>query len=205
MIHYWECDRCTHQWRSSCMEEMTTPKEERERNHRQLSSGLCWDCFEQLETGEISGLELFNLVFYLEKKSEKYAGKSHFIADSIYSGMCHPYKSDVYGPDGNTIIEKGNFESGTTAEEEQLHKIVQDILEVYRNIIKQQRTIKRIELDEFQKTAGLVLFGSQPRPEGFIGDPPGKQRFEILCGLDMGTGNFIAPTIKMNDGSNNGI
>ena len=210
MIHYWQCDRCTHQWCSSCMGEMLWKKEERERNLRQLSSGLCWDCFEQLEAGEIAGLELFDLAFYLEEKYRKHdearSPKWMKLPDGKdvhtgYSSLCHPYKPTIYGPDGNTIVEKGSFEMPWTAEEEQLAGIASNVKGVYRDVIQQQRTAKRIELDDFQKTAGFVFFGEQPRPEGFVGDPPGKQRPEVLFGLDMKTGSIVAPTIKMNDGT----
>lgn len=209
MIHNWQCDRCTHEWQSSCFGEMMLKEEERERSHRQLHSGLCWDCFEQLESGEIAGLELFNLYNYLRKKLAKYdQGRilgthrvdGHY-EEIRYSGMCHEYRSKVYGPDGNTVIDPGNFDIGWTGEQEELHKIENEVRHAYEGIISGQRTAKRIELDEFQKTAGVVFFGSQPRPEGFVGDPPGKQRFEVLFGLDMTTGDIVAPVIQLSKSS----
>lgn len=209
MIHYWQCKRCTHEWQSSCFSHIMEKAEDRERNSRQLWSHLCWDCFEQLEAGEIAGLELFNLLFYLKKKSEKYddgrvLGKMQvngLYEEIRYSGMCHPYRSTVYGADGNTIVEKGNFESGFTAEQQELYKIISEVEVAYMGIISQQRTAKRVELDEYQKTSGFVFFGSQPRPEGFVGDPPGKQRFEALFGIDFASGEFVSPTIQLSKSS----
>jgi len=178
--------------------------EEREHKHRQRISGLCWDCFEQLEAGEIKGLEIYNLFFYLDKKSKKYDEgrvlrrykQDDMWHDVRYSGMCHEYKMDVYGPDGK-ITEKGNFETGDTAEQDELQKIKYEVKGAYEATILEQRTAKRIELDEFQKGAGYRFFGSQPRPEGFIGDPPGKQRFEVLMGADFSTGEIMPPTIQL--------
>ena len=92
-----------------------------------------------------------------------------------------------------------------TAEEKQLIEIASDIEEVYEDKIKQQRTLKRVELDEFQKQQkGFVLFGHQPKPNNFIGDPSGKQRFEILFGLDFASGTLIPPSIVMNNGGGDG-
>src|SRR5258708_5368370 len=111
MIHYWQCDRCTHQWQTSCMGEMMRSPEEKEQYSRQLSSGLCWDCFEQLEAGEIAGLELFELYYYLYKKSDKYgASKTWRVfkegTDELpwynhqkFSSMCHDYISATYNED----------------------------------------------------------------------------------------------------------
>jgi hypothetical protein len=212
MIHYWECDRCTHQWQSSCFGDMGTTKEEKERRSRQLSSGLCWDCFEQLESGEIAGLELFELYYYLNRKCDKYGAskvwrvfnegtaEAPFYNHQKFSGMCHDFISPTFNEDGS-YKTRSNFEGGETAEHKQLRNIVSNMEEVFQEVIKKQRTVKRIELDEFQKTAGLNWFGPQDRPENFVGDPPGKQRFETLFGLDMTSGNIIAPTIRMNDGT----
>jgi len=202
MIHYWECDRCTHTWTSSCMGAMMTKPEDRKQNYRQLVSGLCWDCFELLETGEIAGLELFDLVFYLTDKSEKYGGKRNgdFVPIAKYSGMCHPYIADTYNSEGNIAIE-GNFVSGTTDEEKQLCEIVRDVKAVYEGVIEDQRTAKRIELDKFQKTVGFRFFGPRQRPENFVGDPPGKVRFTTLFGLDLVSGDVIAPCIIAEDGT----
>lgn len=204
MIHNWQCKRCTHEWQTSCMGEMMEKPEERERNHRQLKSHLCWDCFEQLEAGEIKGLEIYDLYFYLHKKIERYDdgkvlrwykqdGMWH---DVRYSGMCHPYRSDVFGPDGK-IAFHGNFETGWSGELKELYEIMHEVQDAYDTVISKQRTEKRKELDDFQKTAGYRFFGSQPRPEGFVGDPPGKQRFEVLCGLDFASGKIIPPTIQL--------
>jgi len=208
MIHNWECDRCTHQWQSCCFGDFTSSKEEKERNHRQLVSGLCWDCFEQLEKEEIKGLELFELYFYLEEKSRHYGAsktwrtfnegtpESPFYNHQKYSGMCQDYIKATYNEDGSEKTPS-NFEWGQTAENRQLEKIAGEIREIYKNVILTQRTPKRIELDEFQKTAGFVFFGSQPRPEGFVGDPPGKARFTVLFGLDPASGDIVAPKIVM--------
>jgi hypothetical protein len=194
---------------------MGATPEEKKRNHRQLSSGLCWDCFEQLETGEIAGLDLFELVFYLERKAEKYGARSTWrvvnkgtaeepwYEQQTFSGMCHEYISDTYDSKGNIAV-KGNFESGSTAEEKQLHEIVQSVKDVYDSAISQQRTAKRIELDYFQKTAGFCWFGPQLIPEGFVGDPPGKTRFKALFGYDPGSGDFLAPSIIAEDGTRAG-
>jgi hypothetical protein len=69
--------------------------------------------------------------------------------------------------------------------------------------ILRQRTEKRIELDQWREieNRGYIFFGPKPRPEGFVGDPPGKQRFEVLFGLDMSSGNILGLHIKMNDGT----
>lgn len=213
MIHYWECSRCTHEWQSSCMGEMMTPKDKQERNHRQMSSDLCWDCFEQLEIGEIDGLELFDLAFYLREKYEKLdrATSSKWVklpsGDKVYtgySGMCKEYRSPTFDEKG-AYLDKGNFEMPWTAEEKQLSEIASDVKEVYSDAIKQQRTRKRVELDEWQKQdKGFVFFGSQPRPDGFVGDPPGKQRFVILFGLDLAENSFVPPTITVNNGVEDG-
>jgi hypothetical protein len=161
------------------------------------------DCFEQMEAGEITGLEIFDLLYYLSNKSVRYAGRydGAYIRQSKYGGMCHEYRSKVYGEDGNTIIDEGHFEAGFTAEQSQLHNIVGDIREIYLDVIKAQRTEKRVELDEFQKTAGVVFFGPQPRPEGFEGDPPGKPRATVLFGLDLRSGDILAPHVIMEDGN----
>lgn len=205
MIHYWQCDRCTHEWQTSCFGEMLEKDEERERHDRQRQSGLCWDCFEQLEAGEIRGSEIFNLVFYLHKKVRRYEKDrvlSTYKKDGLwhevrYSGMCHEYRSKTYGPDGKTVIDKGNWDGGYTFEQEELHSILSELKQGYLDIILEQRTAKRIELDEFQKDAGYVFFGSQPRPKDFVGDPPGKQRFEVLFGIDFSTGKIVPPTIQL--------
>jgi hypothetical protein len=190
------------------MGEMMWKPEDKERNERQLASNLCWDCFEQLESREIAGLELFDLYFYLRKKARRYqegrvlrtykdGGMWH---DVRYSGMCHDYRWDVRDSSGK-VTERGNWESGYTAEQDELHKIASEVNAAYENEIQRQRTPKRIELDEYQKTAGFVMFGSQPRPEGFVGDSPGKQRFEVLFGIDLGAGKFVAPTIQLSKSS----
>lgn len=202
MIHYWECRRCTHSWQTCCLGGMLDTEEERNARSRRLSSRLCTDCFKQLEKGEIRGLELFELSFYLENKSHLYGGRG--IPDwvrntSQYSGMCHDYKPYVY--DGNTILEKGNFESGVTAEHEQLRDIHSAVFEVYYEVIKDQRTEKRIELDEFQNISGFIWLGPQPRPEGFVGDPPGEVEFTVLFGFDPASGEFVPPTIIAEDGN----
>jgi hypothetical protein len=206
MIHNWQCKRCTHEWQTSCFGEFMQKPEDRERNHRQLWSHLCWDCFEQLEAGEIAGLELFDLFIHLRKRVRSMYEEGRVLRtyqkDGLwhevrYSGMCHEYRSTVYGPDGNTAIDEGNFEAGFTAEQEEMHKIEYEVQDAYEGAILSQRTAKRIELDEFQKTSGFVFFGSQPRPEGFVGDPPGKQRFEVLCGIDFASGKFVPPTIQL--------
>jgi hypothetical protein len=212
MIHYWECDRCTHQWQSSCMGEMMLAEDKRERYHRQLSSGLCWDCFEQLEAGQISGLALFELLFYLERKSDKYgASKTWRVFNrgttekpwynhQKLSGMCHEYIRATYNEDGSEKTPS-NFVWGETAEHKQLREIVSDIRDIYDEIISAQRTPKRIELDEWQKTQkGFVLFGPQARPEGFIGDPPGEVRYTVLCGFDTASGGIVPPTIIAENG-----
>jgi hypothetical protein len=213
MIHYWECDRCTHQWQSSCMGAMMMDKKESEHHSRHLSSGLCEDCFEQLEAEQISGLTLFELFFYLSKKSDNYGAsktwkvfnegtpESPWYNHQKFSGMCHEYIGATYNEDGSEKTPS-NFTWGETAEHKQLREITGEIEEIYKQIISSQRTPKRIELDEWQKTQrGFFFFGPQPRPEDFVGDLPGKQRLEILFGLDPVSGNIIAPTIVANDGT----
>lgn len=208
MIHNWQCKRCTHEWQSSCMGEMMWADEDRGRNIRQLWSHLCWDCFEQLESGEIAGLELFDLFAYLYKKFNRYQEgrvlrryqKDGMWHDVRYSGMCHEYRGNVYGPD-HKIIDKGNFDAGYTAEQTELGDIQSEVEEAYLTVILEQRTAKRIELDEFQKRSKGALFSPRPRPEGFVGDPPGKQRFEVLFGLDPATGDIVAPTIQLSKSS----
>lgn len=212
MIHYWECDRCTHQWQSCCFGNMMATPEDRERNHRQLSSGLCWDCFEQLEAGEIVGLELFELYHYLDTKSNKYGASKTWRSFNEgtpesprynhrkFSGMCHDYISATYNVDGSEKTPS-NYVMGTTAEHKQLYEIVYEVKAIFRDIINRQRTKKRIELDEFQKTRSALFPGPQPRPEGFVGDPPGKVRFTALFGLDPISGDILAPMIIAEDGN----
>ena len=208
MIHHWECKRCTHQWMSSCFGEMMKKPEELEQYTRHLWSHLCHDCFEQLEAGEIKGLEIFDLFYHLRVRHEKMYGEKTRVVRSYrkdglwhqvrYSGMCHEYRSKVYGPDGNTVIDPGNWDGGYTLEEKEMQQIIYEVEEAYEGVILSQRTPKRIELDQFQDSLpGCVLFGPQPRPEHFVGDPPGKQRFEVLFGLDPSTGEIVPPTIQL--------
>lgn len=213
MIHNWECIRCTHQWCTSCfgyMFEGPKTSEQKKRDSKQGYSRLCWDCFEKLEKGEIVGLELYELYFYLREKSDCYGGRhdisfqtlAKYSGMSRYSGMSHEY---ISGYDENMHYDpsRSNFVSGTTAEEEQLHEIVQDMWEVFKSVIESQRTPARIELDEWREKTkpGMVWFGPAPRPEGFVGDGPGKERVEVLFGLDMASGDIIAPTLQVNDGT----
>jgi hypothetical protein len=67
----------------------------------------------------------------------------------------------------------------------ELLSIVSGVDEQFRSMIEAQRTPARIELDEFQKTAGIVLFGPRPRPEGFTGDQQEEKR-HVVFGLDLG-------------------
>lgn len=213
MIHYHECRRCTHEWRSACFDHIGLDEKQLVYRHRHMVSWLCHDCFDMLEAGEIEGLNIFDLYEYLDTKSEKYGAsktwrvfkngteESPWYNHQKLSGMCHEFISSTFNEDGS-YKDKGNFVSGYTAEHKQLQKLVSEIQDIYLSIIEAQRTPKRIELDEFQKTAGVVIFGSQPRPEGFEGDPPGKARIQFLFGLDPASGDLIAPRIVMQNGAN---
>jgi hypothetical protein len=213
LIHYHECLRCTHQWQTSCMGELMLEKDEKPKWLRHLWSHLCHDCFDMLEKEEISGLPVFELYFYLHEKADKYSAskewrvvnkgtaKSPFYVYQKFSGMCHEHVSNTYNEDGSIKV-RGNFEWGQTAEHKQLREIQSEVEEIYRDIIKAQRTPARIELDEFHKTKeggfGYFFWGANLRPEGFVGDPPGKARFEVLFGLDPASGELVPPTIVVN-------
>ena len=85
----------------------------------------------------------------------------------------------------------------------ELAAVKTEVENVFNKMIEDNKTSARIELDEFQKTAGINWFGPQPRPENFKGDPPlSEPKFEVLFGLDPVTGNIAAPTIHINDGTN---
>jgi len=189
MIYHNECKRCTNQWESCCYGHISKTEKEKTRHFRQMYSWICWDCFELLEAGEIRGLEYFNLFHYLNEKSDHYAGKiiGGYVFEDKYSTQCHPYIWDSYKKDGSIDVP-GNYVDGRTAEQEQLRSIVSEIRELYLGIIKEQRTEKRIELDEYT----WVMFGDYKRPKGFVGDPPGKKRFTPLFGLDPAKGDIIA-------------
>lgn len=203
MIHYHECKRCTHQWMSACFDHLGMNEEQLKYRHRQSVSWICHDCFDMLEAGEIEGLAIFNLYEYLDRKSEQMqnSGKidGHYILAEKYSGMCHEYVAATYNEDGSEKTPS-NFVWGQTAEQKQLRAISSEVQEIFLEIIKTQRTPKRIELDEFQKTAGFIFFGPQPRPEGFEGDPPGKTRTQVLFGLDPVSGDILAPSIITQNG-----
>lgn len=204
MIHYHECRRCTHEWTTACFDFMGLNEEELKRRSRRIVSWICADCFDMLEAGQIEGLAIFNLYAYLDKKADQMDqcglidGK--YIHREIYSTMCHSYISPTFNPDGS-YKDRGNFEEGATAELKQLREIRGEVHEIYLAIIEAQRTEKRIELDEYQKKAGLRFFGPQPRPEGFEGDPPGKVRPQALFGFDPVSGGIIAPCIVPQDGT----
>jgi hypothetical protein len=205
MIHYHECRRCTHQWTSACFDHIGMNEKELKYRHRQMVSWICHDCFDLLEAGQIDGLEIFNLYEYLDRKSEQmgHSGRidGEYIRHETYSGMCHPFISPTFNEDGS-YKDRGNFESGVTAELKQLREIEGEVHDIYLEIIKAQRTPKRIELDEFQKSVGYRWLGPQSRPDGFEGDPSGKTRFQALFGLDPVSGDIIAPCIVMQDGTN---
>jgi hypothetical protein len=191
---------------------MGDSQEQKDRNSRQLSSGVCWDCFELLEAEQIDGLALFELVFYLERKERNYGAsktwrvfnkgtvESPWYNHQKLSGMCHEYISATYNKDGSEKTPS-NFVWGRTDEHKQLQEITSEVKEIYKQAILTQRTAKRIELDEYQDKMGYVFFGPQPRPEGFVGDPPGKTRFTALFGLDPASGDVVAPTIIAEDGT----
>lgn len=67
----------------------------------------------------------------------------------------------------------------------ELYEVIGEVDTVYHDLIQQQRTQARIELDEYQKTQGFTFFGPQPRPEGFVGDQF-EPKCNIVFGLDLG-------------------
>lgn len=208
MIHYHECKRCTHQWTSACFDHMGMDDKQLERRSRQIVSSICHDCFDMLEAGEIEGLAVFNLYAYLNRKADQIdqAGRIHgrFVHQETYSGMCHEWLKWENGE----LIHTREFESGITAELKQLYNIRSEINGVYLDIIGAQRTEKRIELDNYLESlqptqgqrVGWLFCGNTPRPPGFVGDPPGKPRTQLLFGLDPKTGDLLAPHIVMQDG-----
>lgn len=186
MQHTWECLRCTQQWHTYCCsghfgKELSRDEEyvKSTRHRRKLNSRLCYSCYPMLEVGTLEGLPLFNLYDYLDSKADRYQDAARFdgkyVHKEIYSGMCHPYKSNY--DTGKPYPYISNYVSGATAEHIQLYDIVADMFKVYADLIRAQRTIKRIELDKWredqnptpQVRVGWLLTGGG-RPDEFVGD-----------------------------------
>lgn len=89
----------------------------------------------------------------------------------------------------------------------ELYDVQDELRKVYDSLIDEQRTTARIELDKYQEEQrsklkkGHMFFGRQPRPEGFVGDPPLK-RCDVVFGLDLGGPKGVygpdGPLIDMN-------
>lgn len=67
----------------------------------------------------------------------------------------------------------------------ELYAIQDEFNKTYLALIEEQRTPARVELDKYQKAQDYVIFGGpQPRPEGFVGDPP-LEKCNVVFGVQL--------------------